>query len=241
MGIKGGLQDQYATTFGGFNLIEFGADRVIVNPLRIAPDALLELEQCLLLCYTGDRAHRRPHHRGPDRSASSRTTRRPLEGLRRQKDLAIEMKEALLQRRLADFGALLARGLAGQEAHVAPHLQRPDRRDVRRGASPRRDRRQGHRRRGRGLHAVLLRLPHQAPRRRGDACHGRARARSSASSRRGCARGGWPERGADLPAGGGAYPREPGGQGGGCWRRSRWRRSRGRRALVGHSGPGASS
>jgi D-glycero-alpha-D-manno-heptose-7-phosphate kinase len=106
LGIKGGLQDQYATTFGGFNLIEFGADRVIVNPLRIAPDALLELEQCLLLCYTGQ-------SRTADHIIEDQTERfeqddaSALEGLRRQKELAVEMKEAILERRLTDFGGLL--------------------------------------------------------------------------------------------------------------------------------------
>jgi len=53
LGIRGGLQDQYASVFGGFNFIEFHADHVIVNPLRINRDSTNELEHNLLLCYTG--------------------------------------------------------------------------------------------------------------------------------------------------------------------------------------------
>src|SRR5262249_16959709 len=51
--IKGGKQDQYATTFGGVNFMEFYRDATIVNPLRISPDTLSELHHNLLLCYTG--------------------------------------------------------------------------------------------------------------------------------------------------------------------------------------------
>ena len=106
LGIHGGMQDQYAATFGGFNFIEFHGDHVIVNPLRINRDVANELEHNLLLCYTGkprttdgiiqDQVGRYEHH---EEAA--------IEGLRRQKTLAVEMKNALLQRRLDDFGALL--------------------------------------------------------------------------------------------------------------------------------------
>ena len=104
--IQGGMQDQYAAAFGGFNFIEFSADHVIVNPLRIHRDTANELEHNLLLCYTGkprasdgiieDQVGRYEHH---DEKA--------LEGLRHQKTLAVEMKNLLLQRRLEDFGAKL--------------------------------------------------------------------------------------------------------------------------------------
>jgi D-glycero-alpha-D-manno-heptose-7-phosphate kinase len=106
LGIKGGLQDQYAATFGGFNFIEFGADHVIVNPLRIPGDVIHELEHNMLLVYTG-------RTRSGDHIIDDQTKRfetgedRALEGLRMQKDLATAMKNALLRRRLNEFGDLL--------------------------------------------------------------------------------------------------------------------------------------
>jgi D-glycero-alpha-D-manno-heptose-7-phosphate kinase len=104
--IKGGHQDQYAASFGGFNFIEFYGDRVIVNPLRIHQDTVNELEHNLLLCYTGTT-------RRSDRIIEDQTKRfeekqeDTLQALRDQKELAIDMKNALLSRRLPDFADLL--------------------------------------------------------------------------------------------------------------------------------------
>jgi D-glycero-alpha-D-manno-heptose-7-phosphate kinase len=52
-GIAGGWQDQYASAFGGFNLIEFENQRNMVHPIRLEDSIRNELESCLLLCDTG--------------------------------------------------------------------------------------------------------------------------------------------------------------------------------------------
>jgi D-glycero-alpha-D-manno-heptose-7-phosphate kinase len=107
-GVVGGSQDQYAAAFGGFNFLEFEEDRVIVNPLRVRSDTVLELEDNLLLCYTG--ATRRSDHIIEDQTSRYRRKDAGTStGLHEQKRLAVEMKNALLQHRLREFGDLLDR------------------------------------------------------------------------------------------------------------------------------------
>ena len=53
LGLAGGWQDQYATVFGGFNFMEFKDHENIVNPLRVSGDIINELEDSLILCYSG--------------------------------------------------------------------------------------------------------------------------------------------------------------------------------------------
>jgi D-glycero-alpha-D-manno-heptose-7-phosphate kinase len=106
LGIQGGMQDHYAAAFGGFNFIEFLSDRVVVNSLKISPDIANELEYNMLLCDTG-RVRLSAHiiedqvRRYQDRDAET------MSALRELKALTTEMKNALLRRRLDEFGALL--------------------------------------------------------------------------------------------------------------------------------------
>ncbi len=51
-GVAGGWQDQYASAFGGVNLIEFDGTRNLVHPIRLEPAIINELEECLILCDT---------------------------------------------------------------------------------------------------------------------------------------------------------------------------------------------
>jgi D-glycero-alpha-D-manno-heptose-7-phosphate kinase len=106
LGIKGGMQDQYAATFGGFNFIEMDGSRVVVNPLRVPNDVVHELEHNMLLAYTG-RTRTADHIIEDQTSRYEDSNEDALAGLRMQKQLAGDMKDALLRRRLDDFGAML--------------------------------------------------------------------------------------------------------------------------------------
>jgi len=107
VGVPGGLQDQYAASFGGFNLIEFRNEReALVNPLRIEPRILHELEYNMLLIYTGAT---RTSSRIISSQIAGLTGKQPevFEAMDRMKALTLEAKDALLTGRLANFAALL--------------------------------------------------------------------------------------------------------------------------------------
>ena len=120
--IKGGLQDHYAATFGGFNFIEFG-DRVVVNPLRVRDDIVNELEISLMLCFTG--VTRESTNIIADQTSRVESKQdSALEGLRAQKQLAVQMKTALLRGELRDFGALLGEAWT-QKKKMSPYITTP--------------------------------------------------------------------------------------------------------------------
>lgn len=106
LGIKGGLQDQYAATFGGFNFIEFFNDAIIVNPLKILDDVVDELNYNLLLCYTG-RRRLSANIIEEQINGFVKGKKDVVQAMDELKNVTIRMKNALLQARIDDFGKLL--------------------------------------------------------------------------------------------------------------------------------------
>jgi D-glycero-alpha-D-manno-heptose-7-phosphate kinase len=107
--IKGGRQDQYAASFGGFNFIEFFGDKTIVNPLRIKPDIINELQYRLMLCDTG----KRRYSGGiiEDQVAGYMNNKNGVaHALLETKIIALEMKYALLLGQIDEIGRLLNEG-----------------------------------------------------------------------------------------------------------------------------------
>lgn len=104
--MAGGKQDQYAATFGGFNFMEFYADKVIVNPLRIRQEYLNELEFNMILYYTGTS---RLSARIIEKQAKEfkGKSNKSIEAAHKLKEQAIRMKEAILTGRLNEIGEIL--------------------------------------------------------------------------------------------------------------------------------------
>lgn len=106
LGIEGGMQDQYAAAFGGFNFIEFNKSAVVVNPLRVDADIVNELEYNLLLCYTG-RTRLSANIISSQVDAYKRREAEVLDAMAELKRITLALKNALLQGRLTEFGHLL--------------------------------------------------------------------------------------------------------------------------------------
>ena len=103
--IAGGYQDQYASTFGGINFIEFhGRNNVVVNPLRIKKEILHELQYNLLLCYTGN-VHVSANIIKDQ--VSNYGKQDAFQAMCEVKALAYAMKDELLKGNLYSFGRLL--------------------------------------------------------------------------------------------------------------------------------------
>ncbi|MCK8784397.1 GHMP kinase [Roseomonas sp. NAR14] len=119
MALAGGRQDQYAAAFGGFNFMEFTAgERVIVNPLRIKPDTVRELEARMLVCFTGvSRESARIIE--DQRSNVLAGVQKSIDAMHNLKANAVAMKEALLHGDLDGMAEVLREGWQSKRAMAA--------------------------------------------------------------------------------------------------------------------------
>ncbi len=89
-----GKQDMYAAAFGGINFMEFKGDEIIVNRLNLREKIIKELQEKLVLVYSG-----KAHLSGSSNKAAidNLLKGKNTENLLRIKEIAIEMKKALLK------------------------------------------------------------------------------------------------------------------------------------------------
>lgn len=114
-GVAGGKQDQYSAAHGGFNLMRFSDPSVSVERLELEPAFCNALAASTVLCYAGASRFSgntiarvmAAYGRGDSRVAGALGTMR---------DLAWEMREALVAGDLARTAALLSRNWVAQQA-----------------------------------------------------------------------------------------------------------------------------
>ncbi len=107
LGQDGGKQDQYAASFGGINFLEFYEnDRVIVNPLRLSKDIIFELNNNLVLYYTG--INRKSFNIIKEQNKKvKQNSKKSVEGMHGLKKQAILIKEMILKGELESLGTAL--------------------------------------------------------------------------------------------------------------------------------------
>ena len=103
-----GKQDQYIASFGGITSFEFSPDdKVTVKPLKIPADALANLEDNLLLFFTGSSRSASEILRDQD-SKSKSDSSEMLSNLHFTKQLGLESRDALEAGDLRKFAELMA-------------------------------------------------------------------------------------------------------------------------------------
>jgi len=108
---KGGRQDQYAATFGGFNLCEFfGKDNVKINPIDIGKDHLLEIEKNLLIVSSGRRVKSAGEIHEEESKQKLHEDFHKIKRLHEIKDIAYDIEFNLRRGNLNKFGKLIREG-----------------------------------------------------------------------------------------------------------------------------------
>jgi D-glycero-alpha-D-manno-heptose-7-phosphate kinase len=102
-----GKQDQYIAAYGGITCFEFKKDdSVNAYPLPISIDTLFDLEDNLLLFFTGFARRASAILKDQDKR-SKEMDEEMLDNLHYVKDLGLRSKDALVSGRTSEFGALM--------------------------------------------------------------------------------------------------------------------------------------
>lgn len=102
-----GKQDEYAAAFGGLNFFEFLPDgKVRVQPIDPGPVVMTELQNSLMLFFTGSAHHSWNILAEQEKSAAAHDSK-PLAALHEIKELAYRMRDALKAGDLASFARML--------------------------------------------------------------------------------------------------------------------------------------
>ncbi len=105
MKLEGGWQDQYATTFGGFSWIEFRKSEVVVSPLLLQRNTVLELEYNLMLFRLGGSRSSSEIQKSNISDIDKNSVKQ--KSFKVMIQLAVEMKESLLKGNVKHFADLL--------------------------------------------------------------------------------------------------------------------------------------
>ena len=105
--MSAGKQDEYAAAFGGLNYITFNPDgRTSVDPLELPPDVLRELQDNLMLFFTGASRNSWTILKAQEQ-ATRQSLGEAVDSLHQIRLLAEKMRTALLAGNLQEFGSLL--------------------------------------------------------------------------------------------------------------------------------------
>jgi len=102
---EGGWQDQYATTLGGFNFMDFGKDYQTVYPLKLKYSFIRELNEHFVLCYIGGSKEGRDIHK--ELREHSEKHKDEMKRTADIKGLAYRMRDALLKSDVKNIPSLL--------------------------------------------------------------------------------------------------------------------------------------
>jgi len=111
--LESGVQDQYATAFGGINFMEISYPLVEISPIRINTEKICELESQLILVFLSSRSSSEMHKGVIENYNKGDTaTHKSFEII---KNCAIDMKKAISTKDLTYMGDLMNKNWEAQK------------------------------------------------------------------------------------------------------------------------------